>query len=70
MTVANNQAAAERLLVPDMVDKSHTVKNVSGYTANVFPGKQEQMVSVCEYLSGVGFLPKDLVQNEVSWFYG
>jgi glutamate dehydrogenase len=68
MTIANNQSA-QTLLVPSH-EKPHTVKNVSGYNSNVFPGKEEQMVSVCEFLSGIGFLPKDLVQNEVSWFYG
>lgn len=28
------------------------------------------MVQVGEYLDNSGFLPKELVQNEVSWFYG
>lgn len=69
MTIST-ELGAQRLLVPSTLEKTHTVKNVSGYNANVFPGKEEQMVSVCDYLSGVGFLPKDLVQNEVSWFYG
>ncbi|KAI9245868.1 Glutamate/Leucine/Phenylalanine/Valine dehydrogenase-domain-containing protein [Phascolomyces articulosus] len=41
-----------------------------GYNANVFAGKEEQMVKVGEYLEKSGFLPSSLVQNEVSWFYG
>ena len=41
-----------------------------GYNANVFAGKEEQMVQVGEYLEKSGFLPASLVQNEVSWFYG
>lgn len=49
--------------------KSHTIVD-SGYDANVFAGKKEQMVQVGEYLENSGFLPKELVQNEVSWFYG
>ncbi|KAK4516891.1 Chitin synthase [Mucor velutinosus] len=49
--------------------KSHTIVD-SGYDANVFAGKKEQMVQVGKYLESSGFLPKELVQNEVSWFYG
>lgn len=48
----------------------HTVKNTSGYIENAFPGKEEQMVQVTEYLSGKAFIPAGLAQNEVSWFYG
>ncbi|KAI7864292.1 Glutamate/Leucine/Phenylalanine/Valine dehydrogenase-domain-containing protein [Spinellus fusiger] len=40
-----------------------------GYNANVFAGKKEQMVQVCEHLTETGFLPKELVENEVVWFY-
>lgn len=50
--------------------KSHTIEDVCGYNANVFPGKSEQMLQVCEYLEKSGFIPKELVQNEVTWFYG
>lgn len=49
--------------------KSHTIGDL-GYNANVFAGKNDQMVQVGEYLNNSGFLPKELVQNEVSWFYG
>lgn len=49
--------------------KSHTIADF-GYNANIFSGKKEQMVQVGEYLNNSGFLPKELVQNEVSWFYG
>lgn len=48
----------------------HTVKNTSGYIENAFPGKEEQMVQVTEYLSEKAFIPGALAQNEVSWFYG
>jgi hypothetical protein len=48
----------------------HTVKNTSGYIENAFPGKEDQMVKVTEYLSEKAFIPADLAQNEVSWFYG
>ncbi|CAG8527997.1 12955_t:CDS:2 [Ambispora leptoticha] len=46
------------------------VKDQAGYTDFVFKGKSEQMLKVCEYLDERGFIPKDLVNNEVSWFYG
>ncbi|KAG9303149.1 hypothetical protein G9A89_000506, partial [Geosiphon pyriformis] len=46
------------------------IKDSAGYTAYVFQGKAEQMLKVCEYLEQRGFIPKDLVKNEVSWFYG
>lgn len=49
---------------------SHTVKESDGYNVNVFKGKQEQTVKVVEFLESKGFIPKELVQNEVSWFYG
>ncbi|KAJ3036171.1 NAD-dependent glutamate dehydrogenase [Rhizophlyctis rosea] len=41
-----------------------------GYTSNVFAGKQEQLAKVCAYVEEKGFIPKELVFNEVSWFYG
>ncbi|KAI8141644.1 Glutamate/Leucine/Phenylalanine/Valine dehydrogenase-domain-containing protein [Fennellomyces sp. T-0311] len=52
------------------VSKKNTTVDDGGYNANVFAGKNEQMVQVCEYLAKSGFLPEALVQNEVSWFYG
>jgi glutamate dehydrogenase len=41
-----------------------------GYASNVFAGKAEQMKRVSEYVKEKGFVPKDLIENEVSWFYG
>lgn len=46
------------------------VKDSSGYSDNIFEGKADQMLKVCEYLEEKGFIPKDLVRHEVSWFYG
>lgn len=40
-----------------------------GYNANIFTGKEEQMVQVAQHLKNCGFLPKELVENEVNWFY-
>ena len=41
-----------------------------GYSTNVFPGKEDQMVQVCQHIEQTGFMPKDLIENEVAWFYG
>ncbi|KAJ3048167.1 NAD-dependent glutamate dehydrogenase [Rhizophlyctis rosea] len=41
-----------------------------GYASNVFAEKQEQLLKVCAYVEEKGFIPKELVFNEVSWFYG
>lgn len=42
----------------------------SGYAVTVFEGKQEQMVKVCAHIQDKGFVPRELVDNEVNWFYG
>lgn len=52
------------------VPQTHTLKDISGYIENAFPGKQAQMVQVTEYLSEKAFIPAALAENEVSWFYG
>ncbi len=41
-----------------------------GYKSNLFEGKGEQMVGVCSHIEEKGLVPKDLIQNEVAWFYG
>jgi glutamate dehydrogenase len=53
-----------------MKDMERVLNNDSGYAANVFSGKEKQMAQVGDYLENLGFLPKDLVKNEVQWFYG
>lgn len=40
-----------------------------GYSDNQFSQKQEQMNEVVDYIAKKGFLPQDLIQNEVAWFY-
>ncbi|GAA5803768.1 Glutamate/Leucine/Phenylalanine/Valine dehydrogenase-domain-containing protein [Helicostylum pulchrum] len=52
-----------------MTDTTRILNNESGYATNVFAEKNEQMVQVCENLENLGFLPKELVKNEVTWFY-
>lgn len=53
----------------NMTDTTRILNNESGYATNVFAEKNEQMVQVCENLENLGFLPKELVKNEVTWFY-
>lgn len=43
--------------------------NSIGYAANMFSGKSAQMQQVCEKLKEKGFIPPQLIENEVIWFY-
>ncbi|KAI9467858.1 Glutamate/Leucine/Phenylalanine/Valine dehydrogenase-domain-containing protein [Zychaea mexicana] len=52
------------------INNDHINDDGYGYSANVFPGKEDQMVQVCAHIEQTGFMPKDLIQNEVAWFYG
>lgn len=52
-----------------MKDTERILNNESGYVTNVFSGKEKQMVQVADHLEKIGFLPKDLLKNEVQWFY-
>jgi glutamate dehydrogenase len=52
-----------------MKDTTRIVSEESGYATNVFAEKESQKAQVCAHLEQIGFLPKELVQNEVEWFY-
>ena len=41
-----------------------------GYTENKFDGKPQQMQQVCETIKAKRFIPEELVDIEVTWFYG
>ncbi|KAG2066702.1 NAD-specific glutamate dehydrogenase [Suillus decipiens] len=45
------------------------VKNLPGYTTPVFKGKEEQRANVQADVAAKGFIPRELVANEVNWFY-
>ncbi|KAJ3729441.1 NAD-specific glutamate dehydrogenase [Lentinula raphanica] len=47
----------------------HRIKNVPGYTTPVFKGKEEQRALVQQEVAAKGFIPQELVANEVNWFY-
>ena len=40
-----------------------------GYVAPTFEGKEQQMESVMDGVEEKGFIPADLVEFEVKWFY-
>lgn len=43
--------------------------SIDGYSSNIFDGKPEQMQQVADFISSKGFLPLELIENEVNWFY-
>ncbi|KAI0792961.1 NAD-specific glutamate dehydrogenase [Irpex lacteus] len=45
------------------------VQNVPGYSTPVFKGKEEQRAKVQANVAAQGFIPRELVPNEVNWFY-
>jgi glutamate dehydrogenase len=48
---------------------SHTIAFCSGYNDPVFDGKAEQASQVKTMLKERGFIPPDLAEGEVDWFY-
>ncbi|CAO1629428.1 unnamed protein product [Sympodiomycopsis kandeliae] len=46
-----------------------TIPNANGYIETKFAGKQEQAKQVAARISETGFIPSELVDNEVTWFY-
>jgi len=51
------------------VSDSNRVDNLPGYTTPVFKGKEEQRAIVENIVAAKGFVPRELVANEVRWFY-
>ncbi|KIM52317.1 hypothetical protein SCLCIDRAFT_32751 [Scleroderma citrinum Foug A] len=45
------------------------VQNLPGYTTPVFKGKEEQRARVQAAVAAKGFVPRELIANEVNWFY-
>ncbi|TFK23414.1 glutamate dehydrogenase [Coprinopsis marcescibilis] len=62
--------AASRLLsIPGSASDAQLVKDAPGYTTPVFKEKAEQRAKVEHDLAAKGFIPRELVANEVNWFY-
>ncbi|KAH9932722.1 NAD-dependent glutamate dehydrogenase [Epithele typhae] len=69
-TPSNTSDTAGHLLVPGQhPDAVHRLKNVPGYTTPVFKGKEEQRAKVQANVAAKGFIPRELVPNEITWFY-
>ncbi|EPQ26318.1 uncharacterized protein PFL1_06253 [Pseudozyma flocculosa PF-1] len=62
-----NAATPQRSGTHTPVD--HILSNNVGYTDTVFEGKAEQAAQVKSLLAQKGFIPPDLVNAEVDWFY-
>ncbi|THH30597.1 hypothetical protein EUX98_g3609 [Antrodiella citrinella] len=62
-------AAVTRSLAGGGDTPLHRVKNVPGYVTPVFKGKSEQRSKVEAIVGRKGFVPRELVANEVAWFY-
>lgn len=43
--------------------------SIDGYSSNIFEGKPAQMTQVAQFIAEKGFLPQDLIEAEVAWFY-
>ncbi|TDL19702.1 NADH-dependent glutamate dehydrogenase [Rickenella mellea] len=46
------------------------VQNLPGYKTPQFSGKEQQKAKVEKNVASKGFIPRELVAGEVSWFYG
>jgi glutamate dehydrogenase len=57
------------LSVPGTPQPHNVLKNTAGYEAVVFAGKKAQAARVEELIKEKGFIPSELVHNEVAWFY-
>jgi glutamate dehydrogenase len=51
------------------MSSDHLVKNIPGYNTPAFKGKEEQRAAVEVAVAAKGFIPRELVGNEVNWFY-
>ena len=47
--------------------KNHKIIEKTGYTDTRFPGKEDQLQQVVKALKAKGFIPNDLVENEVRY---
>lgn len=65
-----NMLAANRITdsqVPDIASLS--ISSMSDYHVSEFPGKELQREQVIDLLDQQGFVPDDLIESEVDWFY-
>jgi glutamate dehydrogenase len=67
--LTNHLLAAHPRLLGKASEASNRVENLPGYTTPVFKGKEEQRALVENDVASKGFIPRELVANEVQWFY-
>lgn len=48
---------------------NNEVARSDGYSINIFSDKTKQMTEVVRLIQSHGFIPAELVQAEVKWFY-
>ncbi|PPR04087.1 hypothetical protein CVT24_010660 [Panaeolus cyanescens] len=68
LTVPTNQLSAASS-AHSSETSLHRVENLPGYTTPVFKGKEQQRALVENDVAAKGFIPRELVANEVNWFY-
>ncbi|KAI8619010.1 Glutamate/Leucine/Phenylalanine/Valine dehydrogenase-domain-containing protein [Chytriomyces sp. MP71] len=56
-------------VLPAAAEPATTVTQVTPSVAKQFPGKDEQQKQVSALIQSNGFIPKELVDHEVTWFY-
>ncbi|KAL3229247.1 NAD-specific glutamate dehydrogenase [Nakaseomyces bracarensis] len=60
----------QRLGNPEVPEISAlSISSISDYHAFEFPGKEQQREQVLDLLDQQGFIPDDLIEQEVDWFY-
>ncbi|KAI0824001.1 NAD-specific glutamate dehydrogenase [Trametes gibbosa] len=65
-----SEHVGDHLQVPGQhAEGVYRLKNVPGYSTPVFKGKEEQRAKVQTTVAAKGFIPRELIVNEVNWFY-
>ncbi|CCK72845.1 glutamate dehydrogenase (NAD(+)) KNAG_0L02290 [Huiozyma naganishii CBS 8797] len=67
MVYVDRLGATGRLQTPDIASLS--ISSLSDYHVFDFPGKDLQREQVVDLLDQQGFIPDDLIEQEVEWFY-
>lgn len=68
--MATSQFLTSGDLLPSPANKIIPQETLAGYAQTVFEGKAEQMLRVSAHIKEKGFIPHELIENEVAWFYG
>ncbi|CCH58919.1 hypothetical protein TBLA_0B00760 [Henningerozyma blattae CBS 6284] len=66
-STTTNSTHLPQTVMPDI--SSLSISSMSDYHAFEFPGKTLQKENVIDILDRQGFIPDDLIENEVEWFY-